>query len=139
MNAYYFGCYSSVHGGHGFHRPGGKSIRATDDGPVRSWACGIGPWDQVDGTLAPVVGERRGYRKIECPQGVAALHHKDGWTALAFWDRTGDHRGNSHSNFFFDEILDFDAAVAAARVAFPELFERFDFEIVPVATSGARQ
>jgi hypothetical protein len=63
------------------------------------------------------------------PQGVAALHHRDGWTALAVVDRTGDSRDGSHATFCFPATLTLDEAVAQARHWFPSLFERFDFEI----------
>lgn len=136
MRAFYFGCARGVWGrrdvGHFMYEPGG---RQSDH-----WNS-VGPFDGIDSQLAPVSrygrlgfrGDGQNGHGDEYPNGVAALHHKDGWTALAFWDNTGDSRGNSNSNFFFDETLDFEAAVAAAREHFPELFERFNFEIVPVA------
>jgi hypothetical protein len=40
-----------------------------------------------------------------CPQiedaqsGEARIHHVEGWTVLAFWDRSGDSRPSSHSTF----------------------------------------
>lgn len=78
-----------------------------------------GPWHHIDGVLNP--SER---------QGEAALHHKDGWTALAFANRTDDKRGGSNSVFFFDALLTFDEAVAAAKKAWPDV-TKFEFEIVP--------
>lgn len=65
------------------------------------------------------------------PEGRALLHHRDGWTAVAFWDRTGDSRPGSNTAFLLDEVLDFDAAVDAARQAYPHVFARFTFEVVP--------
>lgn len=50
-------------------------------------------------------------------------------TALSFWDRTVDRRGNSSSNFFFDSHLNFDDALADAREHWPHIFERFTFEV----------
>ncbi len=123
MSAFYFGCARGVWGhreaGHYFYAPGGRSAREAE---------AVNPWGHVDGKLAP--REYEGRSAPECPQGVAALHHKDGWTALAFWDRTGDSRGNSNSTFLFDATLTFEEALAAARENFPALFERFTFDIV---------
>lgn len=124
MRAWYFGCPRGVWGhreaGHRFCWPGGSDVLAREG--VRN------PWGmKVDGGLAPRKWDSR--RAPECPQGVAALHHKDGWTALSFWDRTGDSRSNSSSTFLFDAVLDFDAARVAAREQFPALFERFDFAV----------
>lgn len=70
-------------------------------------------------------------KEAKQPQGKALVHHRDGWTALAFWDRTGDSRGNSCSVFVLEGDLDFDQALAAAGKLFPEVFERIDFEVVP--------
>lgn len=123
VRAYYFGCW--LHPGHFFFEPGMKraprevarSRHSSDrDQPQ------IVPWGYgVDGQLCP----RRGR------QGEALVHHRDGWTALAFWDRSVDDRGGSNSVFLFEATLDFPAALAKARETFPEVFARFDFDVVP--------
>jgi hypothetical protein len=133
--ALYFGCPCGVAG----HRDAGHFYYDTK---MRSRGLGrdatTGPWGGgIDSKLAP--REWDSHRAPEMPQGVAALHHKDGWTALAFWDRSGDSRPNSNSAFLFDETLDFDAALAAAREHFPALFERFPFEVRPTASAPARK
>ena len=123
----YFGCTRGVWGdtqyGHRFIRPGGKFAYTHE-------AEAMSPWGIPDGTLAPRQG---GSTHLEAPQGNAALHHKDGWTALAFWDRSGDSRGASNSVFLIPvNHMSFDDALAAARENFPELFERFPFGITEV-------
>lgn len=123
----YFGCPCGVAG----HRDAGHFYY---DDRYRSLGLGnrpdrqTGPWSPIDGALAPREWDSR--RAPEKPQGVAALHHKDGWTALSFWDRSGDSRPASNSTFLFDGTLTFNEALAAARDHFPALFERFPFEIV---------
>lgn len=66
----------------------------------------VGPWSlrQLDGGLAAKPGAvQRGHvREEDQAERVACLHHgvaKDGsaWTALSFWDRTGDPRFGSSS------------------------------------------
>lgn len=80
------------------------------------------PWGlAIDGSLAPL-GRNQA-------QGEALLHHRDGWTAIAFWDRTGDRRMNSNSVFLVNEIVTFDELVDRARREWPDLFNRFDFEV----------
>jgi hypothetical protein len=81
------------------------------------------PWGlKIDGSLAPdAIGQ------IE---GLALLHHKDGWTAVAFWDRTGDHRGGSNSVFLAKGEFTFDEMLDLAREAFPEIMKTFKFKIV---------
>lgn len=69
-----------------------------------------------DGTLCPAGPQY---------QGKALLTHKDGWTAIGFWDRTGDSRGNSNSNFFVQGTYTFDEMVKLATAAYPLLWRRF--------------
>lgn len=80
------------------------------------------PWDAIDGSLCPPGPQL---------EGRALVHHRDGWTALAFWDRSVDHRGNSNSAFFIDATVDFPDALQAAKDAWPEVFARFTFEVTP--------
>lgn len=124
---FYFGCWGRV--GHSLHTPDGKSLSYSHRLPPDQT-----PWDDVlDGGLPPRPG-----RHMEAPNGHAALHHKDGWTALAFWDNSVDTRGGSHSTFLFEGIYDFDAALALARQQFPTIFARYPFEVVPHVEKGRR-
>lgn len=116
--ALYFGCARGVWDrdvGHFWYGQNGRRLGLSSPAGV--------PWQKVDGALAP---REPNYPRGEKPEGVAALHHKDGWTALAFWDRTGDSRGNSSSTFFFEGEMSFDVALVVAREKFPALFARFD-------------
>ena len=120
--AYYFGCLRGVNGqteaGHYLYDERLRSV------PWRQRKAAT-PWEHIDAKLAPMLRYRE-----EAPQGHAALHHKDGWTALAFWDRSGDSRGNSNSTFLLEGTLTFDQARVVARDVFPALFERFPFDVV---------
>jgi hypothetical protein len=83
------------------------------------------PWEHWDGSLQPAHTQA---------EGQAVIHYKREvggpiWTAISFWDRTVDSRGNSSSNFFFDSHLSFDDALADAREHWPRIFERFTFEV----------
>jgi len=107
--ALYYGCVGSP--GHFMHRPGGR----------RDWDANT-PWGRTpDGTLLA-----KNEKQIE---GRAVIHHKDGWTALSFWDRSVDHRGGSNSNFFIADDLTFDQMLERAKAAFPEVFARFKFDV----------
>jgi hypothetical protein len=64
-------------------------------------------------------------------EGVARLHHWNGRTLLAFWDRSVDQRGACNSVFALPGKLTFDEAVAAAKKAFPKVWQRFTFEVMP--------
>jgi hypothetical protein len=110
--AYYFGTYRQA--GHYFWTEGMGHSRYSGDPP--------GPWGHVDGQLAPA-GD---------VEGEALLHHKDGWTAIAFANRTDDSRPQSNSAFLFDATLTFDEALEEARKRFSQVVERLSFEIVEV-------
>src|SRR5689334_1590601 len=83
-----------------------------------------------DGTLAPARRDPAGNIREEAAQGVAALHHIDGWTALSFWDRSVDHRGGSNSTFILRGVHSFEEAESLARKAFPQVWARFTFKVV---------
>lgn len=63
-------------------------------------------------------------------QGAAVLRHKDGWTFLAFWDRSVDKRAGSNSVFLAPGTHDFRAMVEAAKEIFPSVWGRFAFPVV---------
>lgn len=118
MRAFYFGTFERP--GHYLRDASWKTINPENPHQgVDKIVWGPLPWKDIDGGLQPQCGG----------QGEALLHHKDGWTALAFANDTDDRRGGN-SAFFFDAELDFDQALAAARERFPHVVERFAFEIV---------
>lgn len=122
MKVLYFGCWGRV--GHHLWTPQREMLRYHDRLPSDRT-----PWDgQLDGGLPP----RPDGPHSEAPNGQAALHQKDGWTALAFWDNSVDTRGNSHSTFLFEGTCDFDAALASAREQFPTIFARYKFDVGPL-------
>jgi len=63
--------------------------------------------------------------------GEALVHHKAGWTALAFWDRSVDRRPNSNSVFFAEGTFGLEEMVALARVRFAERWQKLGFDVVP--------
>lgn len=110
----YFGCWGGT--GHFFRGVGGKEVqyeraRGGQEAVHRKEPT---PWGYGVERLAPHT----------MVQGAAALHHKDGWTALAIDDFTVDSRGNSKSVFCFPEILDYDQASAKAVELFPQIAKR---------------
>lgn len=116
--AYYFGTYQRP--GHYLRDEGWRQV--WPDNPhqgVDKIAWGPLPWKDIDGGLQP-----------RAPQGVARLHHRDGWTALAFRNDADDDRGGN-SAFFFEAELSFDEALAMARERFPHVIKALPFEIVP--------
>lgn len=132
---WFFGC-NEVSGHYLFLSANGFVSRPNEYPPA---GC---PWKHLDGNLAPrsttpTASDKFGscYGRpttYEVPQGHAALHHKDDWTALAFWDRTGDTRGASNSVFLTHDVCDFDEMVRRSREAFPTIWARFPFAVTLV-------
>lgn len=106
----YFGCWSRAQRGHYLHEVDGRTGRP----------LGIVPFvdAELDGGFCP---------EGQQSEGVARLHHLRGWTVLAFWDRSADSRGNSHSTFLADGQHEFEEMVALAKEAFPAVWARFGF------------
>jgi len=101
---YYHGCLGQP--GHYLYRPPGISSSRRKLTPF-GW--------ELDGGYAP-----KG-RQVE---GRARLVHDKGWTILAFWDRTGDTRGNSNSAFLIEGEHTFDEMVAMAQEHYPKVWKR---------------
>lgn len=120
MKVFYFGCHREA--GHYFWVPGMQYAW----GVVR-----LIPWRSVDPTLCPGADpDPNVYRRTRPEvEGEALLHHKDGWTALSFWDRSVDERGGCNSQFFAEGTHTFEEMLALAREHFPEVMKRFAFEI----------
>ena len=120
VDSVYFGCWDRP--GHYFHSCDGGYLYP-HEGPLTEF-----PWGyEVDGGLCPG-GDRRDNR-VPQVEGEALIHHKDGWTALSFWDRSVDARGGCNSNFFFRGILSFDEALVKAKKVFPFILARFTFDV----------
>lgn len=85
---------------------------------------GLVPWKEVDGTLTPQHVDQR--HQVE---GETVLHHCDGWTALAWWDRSVDNRGGSNAAIFARGTHDFDAMIALGKLHFPGVMVRFRYEL----------
>lgn len=110
VEAYYFGTHLGP--GHYMWGSDGKRVPYGREMDV------VTPWNRIDGALQPS-------RK----EGSCAVHHKDGWTALAFANYTDDTRPNSNSVFFIHEHLDFEDAAKAFLRLFPRVTERFGFTL----------
>lgn len=118
---YFFGVFTEV-GHHWF--PADRY--AQDKTPYGPTGC---PWGDrhVDAFLCPdsTSRENRETPREAQVEGLARLHHKDGWTALAYWDRSGpDKRYGCNSNFVAEGVLSFEQMLALARRHFPHVIDR---------------
>lgn len=85
-----------------------------------------------DPALADVRGRRSGDPlywpgdEAHQPQGVARLYHREGWTALAWWDRSCDTRFGSNSAFVARGTLTAEALAQLGATAFPSVWTRVE-------------
>jgi hypothetical protein len=122
VEAYYFGCRGDK--GHFWWRPYGGHAYDVE----RIVAPSVR--DHIDGGFCPgaVWGDSWKRTRPEV-EGEAALHHVDGWTVLALWDRSVDERGACNSNFVARGTHEYVIMRAIAEAQFPDVWKRFKFEI----------
>ena len=98
----------------------------------------ICPWKlaEIDGGLQPGCpdpADRLQRRTRPMREGEALLHHKDGWTALAFWDSTIDTRPGCSSTYIIKGIFTFENMVELAQTRFAERWNKMRFTVTLVA------
>lgn len=118
----YFGCVGQA--GHYYWHRGSEGLPYSAKGYE-----GVTPWGtKVDGGLFPK-GSGASFKQGE----AHIVHHDDGWTAVAFTDRSVDSRPGSWSVYCIPAVLDGPEALAIAREAFSPIFERYTFPVVLVS------
>jgi hypothetical protein len=116
MKVFYFGCYDDK--GHYALAADGLGLRYSAE--ERDFVKN-NPWSyKIDGGLC---------RSWPQTEGEALIHHKDGWTALSFWDRSIDSRPGSNSNFLAEGTYTFAEMVEIATKNFPSIMKRFKFPV----------
>lgn len=117
LEVWSFGCIGEP--GHYLRRPNGR----------HEWNEKAQPWGwKLDGGLC----EGNPCGPLD---GKTWEHHKDGWTAVALWDRSGDSRGASCTVFLVHAEATTEQIIAAARIQWPQIFNRRGF---PLANNEAR-
>lgn len=117
----YFGCLFGQ--GHYLHGTSGPESRS----PTLHMPWGL---HELDTTLCPDYapsGKSVAVRLLASHQEPyrALLHHRKGWTAVSFWDRTSDTRFNSNSTFVAEGDFSFEDMLAMARTRFRTVMERY--------------
>lgn len=125
VEAYYFGCWERS--GH-FWR--GKNPYTTEHEILQKVPPAL---KHIDGRFCPgaVPGDSYARRRPEV-EGEAALHHVDGWTVLAWWDRSVDHRGACNSNIVARGTFDFTIMIEIGKAQYPRVITRQRSPIVLV-------
>lgn len=122
---YYFGPLKES--GHFLFRENGQQV-----GSYERPETGI-PWkdEEIDGTLQPgmVLWRDHWVQRGSSAEGLAALHHKDGWTALSMWDSSVDERPGCSSTYIAEGIFTFEQMVELAKVRFKDRWDKMQFEV----------
>ena len=71
--------------------------------------------------------------KTSIKRGEAYISRINGWTLISFEGDSLDRRPKSLNVFILKGDLTFAAALKAARDVFPQIFERYDFEVILAA------
>lgn len=118
MKVYYFGCWLTS--GHYYWKP------CPDGYPVKEWhAEKHSPWGlSIDTEVAP--------KGINQRQGICAVEHLNGWTALAYWDRSTDSRPNCNAALVAEGAFNFEQMMELFRHHFPKVLRRLPFPLVPL-------
>ena len=125
-SVYYFGPLKES--GHFLFHENGEKVYSFD-------RPGIGiPWkdEEIDGPLQPghpEPGDRLQRRTRPMREGETSLHHKDGWTALSFWDFTVDTRPGSSSTYIAKGEFTFEQMVELAKTHFTQRWAMMKFEV----------
>lgn len=119
MRVFYFGCLDLA--GHYLY----ESTNSKSESRIeRIRYQNSNPWgDKIDGGLCPLDASGDP-TKSEQKEGSALLHYKDGYTALAFWDRSGDIKPGSNSVIIAQGTHDMKTMVDIGTKHFPYVFTR---------------
>lgn len=132
VECYYFGCIGQRGSGHHMR---GRGVGIFDRERLIISALG-----GIDGGSlcwnGPPPGKHSYASERDETEGLALLTRRGGWTAIAFWDRSGDQRPASNSAFIARGDLTFEQVVRAARHQWPQVWARFTFDVVEVDRSG---
>lgn len=97
--------------GHSLHCKSGPHLRIDET-----------PWgNNLDTGLLSHVADR--------PDGQYVTAIFKGWTAVSFWDRSGDSRPGSNSAFVIHAEMEPEKLLAFARLQWPEVFRRLPFQL----------
>jgi hypothetical protein len=82
------------------------------------------PWRRVDGALLWNSTDQTDVPPWEQEQGAAALRYRDGWSCLAWWDRSGDARYGSNTALFAHGIHSFRSMLELLAQHYPQVESR---------------
>lgn len=87
---------------------------------------------EIDGVMQPGCPDPNDRLQRHGPrvQGEALLHHRNGWTALSFWDSSVDTRPGCNSTYIAEGIFTFEEMVELAKTRFAVRWNKMNFQVV---------
>ena len=122
LEVFFFGCYLVT--GHYLYRRGGRHVDYT--------AC---PWGTNLDTGLLISRKDKYARPDTEPTENYTVARKDGWTAISFWDRSGDSRPGSNSAFLVAADVSDKELLALAKAQWPDIFSRGRFPLNKAAAA----
>ncbi len=90
-------------------------------------------WNKNEGSVSPynfpIKKLDGGFLPKNSAEGVVYLTSLAEWTIINFADFSVDERPGSHSLFLLKGTLSYEEAIEKAKKAFPQIFQRFKFEL----------
>jgi hypothetical protein len=129
---FFFGVCAGTSAGHYFFSPGGRghaahaspeTLRATLP-PTLLRVDGV--WTAPTPRTPEQVRDRTPAESERETQGEAYIHYVEGWTVLAWWDRSADRRWGCNANLLARGRHRFDAMLALGRQHFPREMARME-------------
>lgn len=118
----FFGVLTGDGAGHFLHAPGGKIVVIDSDLPMA-----LRRLDGVWTRETPRSNDEMRYGAWGAQvEGEAFIHYVEGWTVLAWWDRSEDRRGVSNAAFLAPGRHPFVSMMDLAREHFPREMARME-------------
>jgi hypothetical protein len=126
----FYGVATGTRSGHYLYRPGrggpmAVSVRKVEDLPADLHRID-GVWTAPRPRTEDEVRDRTWKSGGEEIQGVAHIHFVQGWTIVAWWDRSEDRRGGCNANFIARGRCRFEGMLRLAREHFPAEMQRME-------------
>lgn len=119
-----------------------RDPNAPTDADVCGWivgddSCFLLPWPMIDSVLCPGI-RKRVADSVFCDvpareqvEGQFALHHREGWTALAWWDRSGRNEFWNNAGLYAQGTFTAEEMLEMGAVQFPNVMSRMQYDFVP--------
>ena len=126
MNVYFLGVWPGYRAAHVLHGRDGWPIRSGGMKPPSPWGTARFLGSQMVEERLVLSAAWPDHYVGDDVEGRARVVHKDGWTLVSMWDRSGDSRHGSHSSFIIDKHLEPEEALRVAKEHYPTVFHRIE-------------